>query len=270
MARILVVIPSYNCAAQIGRVIRQFDDATAPYFAKVIVVNNQSQDETQQSAIAAFKDNPKISGSVFTNPDNLGYGGSLKVGFQIGLEERYDFVLVLHGDDQGHIKDLMPYITDGSINDFDCTLGARFHPMSTLKNYSAFRTFGNKVFNFLFSIVLKKQILDLGSGINIYKLSAFLERDFLKFPDNLTFDYCGIMSHSFRERKIRFVPITWREDDQVSNVKMTSQAMQSMKLLFKFALGRKRFLEANKMERQGLVYKSVQIYNQEGDGRVPE
>lgn len=264
MRRILVVIPSYNCSDQIGRVISQFDDSIAPYFAKVIVVNNQSLDDTQEKAIDAFKDNPQISGSVYTNLDNLGYGGSLKVGFQIGLEEGYDFVLVLHGDDQGHIKDLMPYITDDSINIFDCTLGARFHSKSSLENYSKFRTFGNKVFNLLFGIVLKKQILDLGSGINIYKLSAFSERDFLKFPDNLTFDYCGIMSHSFRQRRIRFVPITWREDDQVSNVKITSQAMQSMKLLFRFALGRKKFLEADKMERKGLEYKSSQIHDQGG------
>ncbi len=231
MKKILVVIPCYNCSDQIGRVISQFDNSIASFFSKVIVVNNQSKDDTEQSAINAFKDNPQISGSVYTNRDNLGYGGSLKVGFQIGLKEGYDFVLVLHGDDQGHIKDFMPFIIDGSINDFDCTLGARFHPDSNLDNYSTFRTFGNKVFNFLFSIVLKKKILDLGSGINIYKLSAFSENDFLKFPDNLTFDYCGLMSHSFRARKIRFVPISWREDDQLSNVKLTTQAVQSIKLL---------------------------------------
>ena len=263
MQKILVVIPSYNCAAQIGRVISQFDDSIASSFEKVIVINNQSQDDTEQSAINAFKDNPQVSGSVYSNRENLGYGGSLKVGFQIGLEEGYDFVLVLHGDDQGHIKDLMPYINDRSINDFDCTLGARFHPKSTLENYSSFRTFGNKVFNFLFAVMLKQRILDLGSGINIYKLSAFSERDFLKFPDNLTFDYCGIMSHSFRKRKIRFVPISWREEDQVSNVKITSQAIQSIRLLFKFNLGRKKFLEVDKMEHKGLVYKSSQIYNQD-------
>lgn len=268
MKKILVVIPCYNCADQIGRVISQFDDSIASFFSKVIVVNNQSKDDTEQSAINAFKDNPQISGSVYTNLNNLGYGGSLKVGFQIGFKEGYDFVLVLHGDDQGHIKDFMPYIIDGSINDFDCTLGARFHPESNLDNYSTFRTFGNKVFNFLFGSVLKKNILDLGSGINIYKLSAFLEQDYLKFPDNLTFDYCGLMSHSYRERKIRFVPITWREDDQLSNVKLTSQAMQSMRLLIIFALGRKKFFEVDKMECKGLVYKSSQIYNQEGAGRI--
>ena len=264
MKKILVVIPCYNCADQIGRVISQFDESIASFFTKVIVINNLSQDDTEQRAIDAFKDNPQVSGSVYRSRINLGYGGSIKVGFQIGLQEGYDFVFVLHGDDQGHVKDFMPYIRDDSINDFDCLLGARFHPESKLKNYSIFRAFGNKVFNFLFSIVLKKKILDSGSGINIYKLSAFSELDFMKFPDNLTFEYCGIMSHSFRKRKIRFVPITWREEDQVSNVKLTTQTIQAMKLLFKFALGGKKFLEADKMDCKGVVYKSYQIYNQEG------
>jgi glycosyltransferase involved in cell wall biosynthesis len=263
MNRILVVIPSYNCAPQIGRVISQFNQKSSKYFTKVVVINNCSTDGTDAAAIKAFQHNPYLSGAVYTNRENLGYGGSLKVGFNMGFEGKYDYVLVLHGDDQGHINDIIPYIEDRSYHKYDCTLGARFHPDSMLENYSAFRTFGNKVFNTLFGIVLRKKIFDLGSGLNLYRLSAFSDKEFLNFPDNLTFDYCGIIAHCFKHRNIRFVPITWREDDQISNIKMLRQAIDSLKLLLSFAIRPKVFIEKPKMKCTGMIYSSSLVYQQE-------
>ena len=34
-------------------------------------------------------------------------------------------------------------------------------------------------------MALNQEVLDLGSGINIYKLSSFLEKDYLKFSNDL-------------------------------------------------------------------------------------
>ena len=247
MPKILVVIPAYNCAPQIARVLKQFDPTHAKHFSHIAVINNQSTDDTEARAIAALKENPHVSGTVYANTSNMGYGGTLKVGFELGLKEGYDFVLVIHGDDQGHIRDIIPYIEDGSIKNYDCTLGARFHPASTLENYSRFRTWGNRLFNTFFGLVLGKKVLDLGSGLNLYKLSAFTEKDFLKFPNNLTFDYCGLMSHCHRGRRIRFIPISWREDDQISNVKIISQALSALQLLLSYATGHEAFFTRDKM-----------------------
>ncbi len=259
--RILVLIPAYNCEYQIGRVINQFNPTISPLFEEIMIIENKSKDQTINSAIKAFKKNQHLNGFICTNERNVGYGGTLKIGFNYAIEKNYDFIMILHGDDQGDVMDMIPYINDQSIKEYDCTLGARFHPKSKLENYSWFRTFGNKVYNMIFSIILRKKILDLGSGINIYKLDAFQEKDYQNFPNDLTFDYCGIISHSYRKRSIRFIPITWREDDQISNVKIISQSMITLKLLLSYCLNKKYFFAKDKSlnkissDKLNIVYK---------------
>ena len=64
-------------------------------------------------------------------------------------------------------------------------------------------------------------------------------RFYYKFPDRLTFNYCMILATHYYKQKIKFFPITWREDDQVSNVKLTSQAFNVLKMLFKYFVNNK-------------------------------
>lgn len=263
--KILVVIPTYNCSKQIGRVIKQFNKSISNLFETIMIIDNQSEDKTVENAIFAFKNNKQISGKISINKKNIGYGGTLKTGFKYGLENKFDFLLILHGDDQGSVIDMVPYILDQSIENYDCTLGARFHPKSKLQNYSWFRTFGNKVFNKIFGIFLNRNILDLGSGLNIYKLSAFKEKDFLNFTNDLTFDYCGMISHSFRKRKLRFVPITWREDDQVSNVKIVKQSLNTLSLLLMYFINKKKFILKNKSLYKNYEYEPNIVFSQKKD-----
>jgi hypothetical protein len=148
-------------------------------------------------------------------------------------------VIILHGDDQGDIHDLLPVLKSEKYKKHDCMLGARFMRGSKLEGYSGFRTFGNRVYNWIFTIVLHKRIYDLGSGLNMYSVKMLKDKFYLKFPDRLTFNYCMIMAASYYRHNIAFFPISWREDDQVSNVKMTSQAFSVLKMLFKYAFSHK-------------------------------
>ncbi len=162
--------------------------------------------------------------------------------FSYAIENNFDYVIVLHGDDQGNIKDLLPLLNNNVHKKFDCLLGARFQKGSALHGYSWFRTFGNLVYNLLFSIVAGRKIYDLGSGLNCYKVSILRDRFYQKFPDDLTFNYCMILASIYKAHSIRFFPISWREEDQISNVKLFSQAWKVLKLLFGYARDRKGFL----------------------------
>jgi hypothetical protein len=59
----------------------------------------------------------------------------------------------------------------------------------------------------------------------------------------LTFNYSLVLAHVQLGHSMRFFPIHWREDDQISNVKLTRQAARVLKMLGAFALGRGRFLK---------------------------
>ena len=63
-----------------------------------------------------------------------------------------------------------------------------------------------------------------------------------KFPDNLTFNCYMLFALASYKQTYRFVPIVWREEDQVSNVKMTRQAWQTLKMAVSYFFGRKKFM----------------------------
>ena len=239
--KILLFIPAYNCEKQITRVLDQLDDDVFKIIREVIVINNRSTDNTEK-VVADYIKTHNRNIKLLRNNENYGLGGSHKVAFDYAKKNNFDYVIVLHGDDQGSVKDILPYIESEEHKNYDCILGARFMKKSKLIGYSKFRTFGNRVYNLLFSMVVHKKIYDLGSGLNLYKVEMLKYEFYKKFPDNLMFNYCMILASNYYDHNIRFVPISWREDDQVSNVKMVNQAITVLKMLFNYMVNKKKFI----------------------------
>mgnify|MGYP001809739809 CR=1 FL=1 len=230
--KILVFIPMYNCMAQIPRVLAQLHDpAVAQWVHGVICVDNQSKDETLAVAGAAMESVPLPFRAVLRNDDNYGLGGSHKVAIAYALAHGYSHLVVLHGDDQGSITDLIPHLAAGRHCDLDCLLGARFMKGSRLQGYSLLRTAANIVFNWIFSVVSGQSLYDLGSGLNLYRTAIFADRFHHRFADDLTFNYYLILGSCQKRFRQQFFPLTWREDDQVSNARLFRQGRKMLRLL---------------------------------------
>ena len=230
--KILVFIPTYRCAAQITRVIEQFDSQSQSVVDTIMVVDNLSPDETLQKAIAKAQTHvTRCNFIAWKNDANYGLGGSHKAAFRYAIDHGFDYLVVLHGDDQGDFRDVVNLLAQGAHSQVDCLLGARFMRGSQLKGYSGFRTFGNRVYNTLFSLATLRQLHDLGAGLNVYKLASFREFYYKKFPDGLTFNYAMLLASIRRKQALMFFPISWREEDQLSNVKLFSQAFKVLGML---------------------------------------
>lgn len=261
MDKILLFIPMYNCEKQIVRVLGQLTGEVCRYLTQVIVVNNRSTDGGEKAVKEYLETHPlPVKVSLLRNDDNYGLGGSHKVAFQYALDHGFDHVIVLHGDDQGSIENLLPYLKRGSYRQVDCLLGARFMKGSRLEGYSQFRTFGNRVYNLLFSLGTGKRIYDLGSGLNLYSTRMLRDGFYLKYKDNLMFNYCMVLGSAYYRHKIRFFPILWREDDQVSNVKMVNQAIVVLRLLGSYVLNRKKFVESEHRDKVVTAYTAQEIF----------
>ena len=266
--KILLFIPMYNCEKQIVRVLKQLDKEVLNFISQVIIVNNRSTDNSQQAAIDYLKNNPSLPAKVLLNNENYNLGGSHKVAFQYAIKNNFDYVVVLHGDDQGQIQDLLPLLKSKEYRNYDCFLGARFMKGSKLQGYSKFRIFGNYVFNLLFTIVLGKSIKDLGSGLNMYKTEILKSGFYNKYPDSLLFNYCMIMGADYYKHKIKFFPILWREEDQVSNVKLTSQAFTVLNLLLFYFVSKKKFIQAEYRQKALSDYTAEVVFSRESYEKI--
>ena len=270
MNKILLFIPMYNCEKQIVRVLKQLDSEVQDYLTQVIIVNNRSTDNGED-AVKSFLQTNKLNLSIklLRNNDNYGLGGSHKVAFSYAMDNGFDYVIVLHGDDQGHIENILPYLKSREYEHYDCFLGARFKKGSKLDGYSWFRTFGNVVYNMLFSAVVGTMIYDLGSGLNMYSTKILKDKFYLKFKDNLMFNYCMILGSSYKKHKIKFFPIRWSEDDQVSNVKMVNQAIIVLRLLWSYFVNPKKFMQTEHRDKVIDEYTYKCIYSTK-EGKLSE
>jgi len=165
------------------------------------------------------------------------------VAFGYAAAHGYEHLVVLHGDDQGAIVDLLPILEEGTYKNYDCCLGSRFMKGSKIGGYSALRVVGNHGFNWLFSVVARKKITDLGSGLNLYAVEPLKTEYYKKFPDTLYFNDCMILALCQMKQRVLFFPISWREEDQVSNNKLTSFGVSLLKLCGKYLAGPKAFVE---------------------------
>lgn len=236
--KILVVVPTYNCSLQIPRVIKSFDNRLLKRVFQVAIINDKSKDNTQAQAKKAIisKKSPKIH--LYTNLKNRGLGGTHKAGYLLAKKLHCTHLAIIHGDDQAETVELNRLIDviqrDPSVQ---AVLGSRFMKNSRLEGYSTIRIFGNIFLNLLFTILTLKKTLDLGSGLNLFSLDSFQQKDFPRLSDGLTFNVDLLLLMYQKNINLKFIGITWKETDQISNAKIADVGKKITFSLLKWRLG---------------------------------
>ncbi|MDB5178155.1 MAG: dolichyl-phosphate mannose synthase [Patescibacteria group bacterium] len=242
--KVLVAIPSYNCAPQIGRVLAGFDEKLLARVTEVIVIDDQGKDDTGAAALAELKklpfDHSKIK--VVRNDVNLGLGGSHKMAFLYGEKIGADYVAILHGDDQAKAPELNNLL-DAAEKDpeLGAVLGSRFMRGSTLRGYAWERIWGNRVFNLMYTLLTFHRTLDLGSGLNLFRLKNLADHRYLGFDDRMTFNFDLLLDYYSKNTKLKFVPITWTEEDQVTNARNVAVGKRAIQQLLLWRFGALKF-----------------------------
>ena len=257
----LLFIPVYNCEKQISRVLNQMDDSILEFISHILVVNNCSSDNSENVIIDYCKSMQNLPLTLLRNKENVGAGGSHKIAFNYAIDNNYDYIIILHGDDQGNIADILPYLKTGEAYKYDAFLGTRFHTESKLINYSKFRIFGNRVFNYLLSLMLKNNILDTGAGLNMYSVGLLKTKFYMSFADSLSFYTYFLIYLIHTKSNFTYFPISWREDDQISSVKLFSLSKEILCTTFRYVKNRKDFFAKQKMNYTK-DYNSSVIYTQ--------
>ena len=242
--KILLFIPIYNCAPQIIRVLNQVNDKIESIFDEIILIDNNSNDSTTSDAIEHIRSlKLKIKIKVLQNFKNISLGGSHKSAFQYALKNKFDYIAIFHGDDQGKLSDLIVAIETKLYQKLDFFLGSRFLKSSELYGYSKWRIYGNLCFNFIFSKLLNKKIMDLGSGLNIFKVNSLKDKFYINFPNSLTFNYYFTIYICINNYNFSYFPHAWSETDQVSNLKLFKVSKELIALVVKYIIFKQKIFK---------------------------
>ncbi len=243
--RILLFIPCYNCAPQIGRVLAQLDGPVGARIAQTLVLDNGSSDGTIERAREAATCMAGRRIVIGRNRRNYQLGGSHKAAFAYAGAHGFSHVIVLHGDDQGRLADIAPVLERGDHLSHDACLGARFMPGAELSGYSTVRRAGNAAFNLIFSLVSGRAVRDLGSGLNLFGHGVITDPSIARMSDDLRFNIYLLLGLIDSRRSLTFFPISWREEDQVSNVRLVSQSLRTLGTAWEYLARREGFRTAD-------------------------
>lgn len=153
-SKVLIIIPAFNEALNIGKVIRGVKQC-APDL-DILVVNDGSRDATAYVAEAA-------GASVVSHPYNMGYGVTCQTGFKYARYHDYDYVIQIDGDGQhepGCIPELLAAVQEP---DADIVLGSRWLGLAEYKG-PMLRKFGKFFFGFLAGLLTRHKVTDPTTG----------------------------------------------------------------------------------------------------------
>ena len=155
----LAIVPAYNEAGMVGRVVRDVL-REAPDF-DVLVIDDGSTDSTSAEAEAE-------GAVVIRHPYNLGIGGAVQSGYKYALRQGYDVAVQVDGDGQ-HKPEYLPELlralhTEG--DEADMVYGSRFRGDPGYK-VPLGRRLGNLVFSVVLSALTRQRITDPTSGFRM-------------------------------------------------------------------------------------------------------
>ena len=154
--RLLIVIPAYNEAANIKRVVDNLIENFSQY--DYIVVNDGSKDDTA----AICREN---NYNLLDLANNLGLTGAVQAGMRYAYQNNYDAVLQFDGDGQhrpAYIENLKSAMKEKNV---DIVIGSRF---VTAKKPKTLRMMGNNLIAGLIKLTTGKYIKDTTSGMRLY------------------------------------------------------------------------------------------------------
>lgn len=176
MKKVLVIIPCYNEAANLERVVASLR-AAAPQ-ADYLIVNDCS---TDSSADVCRK-----NGFPYVDlPVNLGIGGSVQTGYLYAREHGYDATVQLDGDgqhDPAYLADVLKPVLEGEL---DMCVGSRFITKEGFQTSFA-RRVGINILSGMIRVLCGVRVRDTTSGFRACgkRLTAFFAEHYAQdYPE---------------------------------------------------------------------------------------
>ena len=152
--KVLVIIPAYNEAENIVRVVNHMMEQAPQY--DYLVVNDGSTDDTLK---LCHRENFHYLDLTI----NMGIGGAVQAGYIYARKNDYDIAVQMDGDGQHDIayldKMLIPIIN----KEADVVIGSRFLEKEGFQS-SFSRRLGINILSFLIRLTTGKRIMDVTSG----------------------------------------------------------------------------------------------------------
>lgn len=197
--KILLIIPAYNEADNIGRVVENLIRNFPQY--DYIVVNDGSSDGTGEFCM-------EKGYQVLNLPINLGIGGAVQTGYRYALKYGYDIAVQIDGDGQHDVSYVKNVINPLVNDEADVVIGSRFLRREGFQS-SRSRRIGINILSDLIWLCTGKRIRDVTSGFR-----AVNRRFITIYAEDYPSDYPepeAIITAVMHRGRVAEVPVVMKE-----------------------------------------------------------
>jgi dolichol-phosphate mannosyltransferase len=168
--RVLVVLPTYNEADNLDRVVRRIRTAFAA--ATVLVVDDGSPDGTADMAEVLGKELGNVE--VMRRPYKSGLGSAYRAGFRWGMDNGFEACVEMDAD-LSHEPEALPGLVAPLDSGHDLVIGSRYVQGGSIPDWSWHRRLLSRGGNVYADILLGLGVADSTAGFRAYRTSL-LER----------------------------------------------------------------------------------------------
>lgn len=177
--KLLIIIPAYNEAENIAKVVTALNDAAKQHH--YLVVNDGSKDCTAQIC--------RENGYRMVDlPVNLGLTGAFQTGMRYAWENGYDAALQFDGDGQHDPAYISVMLDEMQRTGCDVVIGSRF---VNQKRSRSLRMLGNALLETAIRLTTGKHISDPTSGMRMYSRSVMrgfvYDMNYSPEPDTISY-----------------------------------------------------------------------------------
>jgi len=160
--KLSIIIPVYNEANTIVRVIESVKNAKIGMDKEIILINDGSTDGTK-GVLDSLKDKTI---AVYHNEKNQGKGAALKTGFSHAAGD----IVIIQDADLEYDPREYANLLDPILNyDADVVYGTRLSGGRTVRAYMYWHKVGNNMLTFLTNILYNTTITDMETGYKVFK-----------------------------------------------------------------------------------------------------
>ena len=179
MRDILIIIPAYNEAENIERVVDNLIEHYPQY--DYVVINDGSSDDTRKICV-------RNNYNLMDLPVNVGLSGAIKSGMRYANYHGYDYVVQLDGDGQHEPGYIAAMKDEMDRTNCDIVIGSRF---KTKKKPFTFRMLGSILIMGAIRLTTRKRIEDVTSGMRLFNKKMIkqfgYDMHYSPEPDTLAF-----------------------------------------------------------------------------------
>ena len=183
LKRIAIVIPYKDTPARLHEVLRDIEITLGNENFReplILLFDDASEFPVQKSNLHPYIQLHRLE-------ENQGYGAVQKKAFDVILQSNeIDFVLLLHGDNQYHLKDLLHLLHSIDIHDFGIL--NRMTSRGSLEYHPFLRRISNQILTEIVNFQMKTNYQDLHSGGRVYRSAMLRNIPYQNFSDDFFFD----------------------------------------------------------------------------------